>query len=324
MTTATIDPTANGHQGARAPVDVGPGGSYPKKLSISLLRKDEKTQRTLNARQCKLLLEAEGGFNELLCGHLDVAVNQEEPGTYWILDGQHRVEMASLSGLTEIWVNVYPPMTEQERGGFRRGKNRRVISDGVQEWPARRAAGEPAVLAIQALIDAWGFVVGKNAHDWGKGKITSLRAMERVLLYGGEEYGLARLRLIGSLWFASTPGAGVAQEMPSWFVSGMDAFLWAYAEHKLFDEQRLRETLGRITLDTLHDEATQEGREDGKDMVSGSPAKAKYFSQSLLDAYNRGDSRRREVKNRMDENGVRLRVSRSGRYRNILPASFEV
>lgn len=133
-----------------------------KRIPIVELAVDPDYQRT--GRVCRPRVdEIRKNWSWIACGTLIVAVRGD--GTYWVVDGQHRLLGAQKRNDIESLPCLVFPVAElsEEALGFYRVNTVRGAVDQVTKFKARLTAKDPEAEAIHKLVIEQGYRLGSSS-----------------------------------------------------------------------------------------------------------------------------------------------------------------
>lgn len=152
-------------------------------LPVADLFADPTYQRDLDDLRVQRMVR---DFDPALVGIIEVS--RRADGRYAILDGQHRWATVrdhefDRTDRPHIACRVHTGLTvaDEARLYHQLNTTRKQLT-GWDRWLARRAAGEQAVLDIEACVTAHGFTVGMRE---GAGVLRATKAAENVVALGG-------------------------------------------------------------------------------------------------------------------------------------------
>ena len=123
-------------------------------LGVGLLQADMAYQRDLDPIHMNNI---HNNFNPVRVGTL--AVNKRPDGTFFIMDGQHRLQVLRWRNVSSVWCKVYEILPEEESGLItllNRGQKRFNVRD---RFRADLAAGKDKVWGLYHAVAAHGFTV---------------------------------------------------------------------------------------------------------------------------------------------------------------------
>lgn len=160
-----------------------------------------------------------------------IVVNRRGDGSYFVIDGQQRVE--ALRRMEHVTVDclVLTGLTiVQEARLFQRLNGDRTGVDALGLFKSRLAYGEPEAIEIDAIARRHGYKVQKHHGEYLDG-IAAVRALEKVYRLGGAGLLDRTLAVIRAAW------EGESDATHSYSIAGVGAFIKHY--DGLFDTARL-------------------------------------------------------------------------------------
>ncbi|MFC9999669.1 DUF6551 family protein [Nocardia sp. NPDC127526] len=183
------------------PTAVEPEEPYVAAVSVREIFADPAYQRDLDLPRAQHMAEH---WNVRLVGVIELSDRGEgaQPDRYAVINGQHRVEAARLCDRDmHLVAKVHTGLSlAQEAQLFHEidANTRRLTT--WDRWKARRAAGDPVVSAIEAVVVAAGMRVDMAPVN---GNIRCTSTLERVYKLGGGGRGLLlenTLTFIAEVW----------------------------------------------------------------------------------------------------------------------------
>jgi hypothetical protein len=173
-------------------------------------------------------------------------VSKRDDGSYWCIDGQHRlaalVEMGR--GHIQIPCVVFTGLSVGEEADkfFMQSRVRRMHS--IDLFKARLFAGDDTALLIQQVANKYGFRITNEGRS---GDVLQAPAtLERILtVYGKDRLDLVLL-LTASIWLQDRTS------VPSYLIDGLNAVLTRYPA---IDRKRLVHVLRSEPFDSLQSQA---------------------------------------------------------------------
>lgn len=208
----------------------------------------------------------------------ELTVSEHADGTYWVIDGLHRLAAAKKRGLENLRCFVVRALTEeQEAGLFRKlNKNRRPVN----AWDDFRAAlkeKEPTAIRIKAIADEFGFRISRAG---GYGNIKAVVGLRKIHQMGGDSLLRETLKLITEVW------EGDKDATETVCLLGVAAFLSQYRSHPAFSRDRFVEVLSKVPVARLIREVSAM-QVEGAGMVTSNTATTRSML-ALRAIYNRG------------------------------------
>ena len=188
--------------------EFAPVGELPYRLvrlPVRDLRVDAGYQADVNPRR---LREMQENFQSQLL--LPLAVNRREDGTYWVVDGQHRLETvkAIRSHDSEIEVMLYEGLTMEEEARLYCELNtavRRKMPATI--FHARLSAGEEQAQEIASIAESHGFVIWtQQASKCPVEGIRAVTVLDDVYEQGGPAHLERVLGVISATWHGRVGG----------------------------------------------------------------------------------------------------------------------
>lgn len=174
-------------------------------------------------------------------------VSLRKDGSYWVIDGQHRVaalllELGPEYALLCVIVENLTP--EEEARGFDIGNSEQQKANSMERWKSGKAWHNPEVDGVDEVVKSLGLEVAPHSGPQYLTIPGSLRPIFREP--GGRAHLHRVLKLLKGAWYGK-PGCFSAAA-----VNGMDAFLGRYATYRI-DEARLVRLLALTTPDGVMD-----------------------------------------------------------------------
>jgi hypothetical protein len=195
-----------------------------KKVPVEDLIVDERYQRPLDEKRVEKMVE---NFSEDLFGVLEA--NQRN-GKAAVFDGQHRLAVARARGMTHVPCLIHVDKTPAEEAAlFVKLQAERKGISSVDRFRARVFQGEEAPVAINAILEAHGYAVGKKGRDQGRRRnVSAVAALERVYSMGvlSETIGLLEEVWGGDLNSTDLP-----------IIEGLGRLVSAYG-HRIGEDQK--------------------------------------------------------------------------------------
>lgn len=175
-------------------------------LSLADLRIDARYQRPVHHAKIKQIAER---FEEASASLL--LVSERADGTYWVVDGQHRLAAMQRLGCLTAPCVVYQGLTlADEARIFSEANTIRATPSYVHVFRARLVAGDAQAQAIFQLVSTFGFVLSEHRRHSGTGGahvIFAASAIENIYVVSGAEGLRWVLGTIKDAWAARDPRA---------------------------------------------------------------------------------------------------------------------
>jgi hypothetical protein len=234
---------------------------------------DMQYQRPLNVGHVRKIARE---FNLKAFGVL--LVSERANGTYWIIDGQHRLAAVKAMGRGDMRLpcHVYKNLSVAEEAEIFHMQTQRKAISSVDRFRARLFAGDETAMSINRIIQKHGLHVEQNTR---KGCMAAISAAERIY----ERHGAQRLDDVLSI----AVGAWGDREdgIPGSVIYGLDAFLLRY--DGAFDRDRLIRVLRSNDLERM----TADAKALRSAMRDAGPDAS--FGRVIFGIYNRGLTTRR-------------------------------
>ncbi len=233
VNTRRVRPAAEPTEGER----VIPNLTY---LRADELHVDHGYQRPLQPTHIAGMVKT---FDPLLFGVLVIA--QRTDGTYWILDGQQRVEALKRLGKGDMLVpcEVMTGLSwgDEARIYNLRNKNRKAQTP-QQDFKGALAWGSPTEVAISRIVRASGFQLNLEQGSLSDGRIVAVADLRAIYTQRRDGTLIEVLDLIRATWGTNTgPHAQI--------LVGLALFVGTYRER--YKAKRFVTALGRVSPDQL-------------------------------------------------------------------------
>lgn len=253
---------------------------YVTALPVHAIFADPTYQRACDESRARKLAKE---WDRRLVGIVEVSDRGEDVAPrYAIVDGQHRWAAAGrLDDPPALVANVHTGLSVAEEAElFDKLNRQRKQTNTWDHWKARRAAGEAAVLDIEATVAAHDLIVDMSPQD---GRIACVSTLEKVVKLGGLRLLQQTLHLIVEMW------GGRREALDSQIIHGLALVLW-YLEEPL-DHNRLAEVMLETTPRQLKANANQL-----REITTGNGSVRTAIA--LIASYNKMPGRRILVSNR--------------------------
>lgn len=214
-------------------------------LPISILKVDRSYQRRYDHALAKRVVAENGGTFDLVKAG-PILVNKRRKGGYYIVDGQHRVGMATEAGEAEVIAELLDGLTPKEEAELRVARHSRKADNALELFQARLSSGDKGAQALVAALAKHGAQLAA-AQD---SPITHLRAVKT--LEGLYEASPIRFHRILSI-ISRAYGRIDRNTGNSYMLKGLD---WMLRVHDgTLDEDRLVRRLGHHTIQAIDNQA---------------------------------------------------------------------
>lgn len=194
---------------------------YIGPLDVTDLFVDHSYQRPLDLPRARRLAES---WEPPLIGVIEVSDRgPERQPRYAIVDGQHRYAAAKLRDPNAVLVaNIHTGLSPRDEAHlFYEIDAKRTRLTGWDRWNARRGAGDPAVLAVESIVEDAGLRVEDSPTN---GSVRCVSTCEKVFKLGGQPLLRETLSLITEVWGVEVE----AFDAP--LVHGTALVLWHYGQ----------------------------------------------------------------------------------------------
>lgn len=255
----------------QATVAILGGGGDDQVIHVDVLNVDHEYQRPPNPTRAKAM--SGKAFDQDLVGRL--IVSRRSDGSYWVVDGQHRLIAMKLTGITHVPCVVYSGWTRQQEAHNFVKLNQGIKPSAYDLHHSRVCEGEPIAVDIEAIVAEIGGKIGpRNNPDTGLiHHISCVDTLRRIYglrnehgLYPVERYGgktngrehLRRtLRIIMAAWGAAAlDRTEVVRPFHADVVKGLATFLWFAPDDPNYSEERLIEALRKVAPGRLTQKAS--------------------------------------------------------------------
>lgn len=120
---------------------------------------------------------------------------------YWIVDGQHRVEVAKRLGIKTVWCQVIEGLTyEQEAAEFYKINTRRVPLNVNQKFHALVESKDKNALDIVSILHTYGITYSRKGQEFIPNCITAIGSVQTIYAKNGAEQLRTVLRIVKKVW----------------------------------------------------------------------------------------------------------------------------
>lgn len=235
-----------------------------------------------------------------------IVVCRRADGTYWVIDGQHRLEMLRRLGKQVVYADVRDGLNaDQEAYLFHKLNDGATKVGAWDKFRARLAYAEPAATAIERAVTKHGYHFDK--HGTSIKGIAAVVALEYVYNRGGEHLVGETLDVISRVWRAD------AKALDGVVLEGTGCFLDSYREDKNYEHARLLDLLAAIPPVEVLQRSRAIKTDSGR---AGTGSDYWFFALALADIYN---GRRRAKlsglpKYRSGKAAARVHAGKKGTY----------
>lgn len=199
-----------------------------------------------------------------------IVVSKREDGTYWLLDGQHRVESLRRLGKSVVLADVREGLShEREAILFWQLNSGSSRPTSYEQFQARLTGKEPIAVAVSNTVEKYGYHVGRVAEEGG---IQATSALETV-------YNMGKLAKTMSILSTAWPMDRMARE--SSMILGLGSFLLTYDSDDRYDDGRMLVAMDAVSPSAIMRRAKEVELETGRSFQRGQTVVVAF-----RDAYN--------------------------------------
>lgn len=260
-----------------------------RQVPVAIITTDPEYQRDLD--QTWVGRQAHDGWDAALAGVVTIS---ERAGRLYVIDGQHRVELARQCGITQVWAYVITGLTQKgEADLFTQFQQKRRALKVWELFKADTTAQKEDVLTISRVVHQVGFRVERENRA---GTITAVGALMKVYRLGGQDLLKDTLTVIKRLWTLDDPGALRGQ-----VIHGIAIFLHSFQNEPQFRMDRLEKVLPETAPSKLLRLA--QAIASKRQSATVGPANV---GEALRDLYNQGIGADRRLGSLRASSGKRL------------------
>lgn len=237
-----------------------------KNLLLKNLETDRSYQSPVNENQVFNIVK---NFDPKAVGRIDVS--EREDGSYYIVDGQHRVVALMRLGHQRIKCAVYKRLSVKDEAEMYRKINDRKMKSANNFAKADLRSGVKYAVEIDDAVNRAGFVVDYELNGPSSNALKPYKTFRTIYNNHGAEH------LFNVLYIGRQIFGGTYEEIQGWTLKGLSDFLSMYSD---LDEKRLLKSMESVSFRELKKLVNQKKNETGE-----SPAKSLPFV--LVDVYNK-------------------------------------
>lgn len=206
-------------------------------------------------------------------------------GEYWIIDGQHRIELLKLMGVEEVLCQIICGLSyEEEAEKFVKLNSERGSLTSNQKFHARVESKEELALKIVDILQQCGFYYAKTAGLKKDNYISAISCIENIYKSRGEEHLVRLLKILRESWF------GVHSSLIRDLFMGISTFI---AETRGVKDDILCKALEEQVPYNILLRAWVCAGSNGMTITTGSGSKQAHVAKAIRDIYN---EKRKELK----------------------------
>lgn len=165
-------------------------------------------------------------YNPNIFGIILVSFRDDE---YWIVDGQHRVEVAKLLGINTVWCQVLYGLTyEQEAEHFYQINDSKSRLNANHKFHSRIEAKDGQCLAILNSLQKYGFTYSKEGSEHTPNCINAVVSLQLIYRQNGVDGLNLVLEILRKAW------NGDVSSLKAEIIKGLNTFITTYTFDKGF------------------------------------------------------------------------------------------
>jgi hypothetical protein len=249
-------------------------------LSISQLKVDRSYQRRYDhGLVLRILSENSGEFDMVWAG--PILVNKRKSGGHYVIDGQHRVGMATEAGEKEVIVELLVGLTREEEARLRVARHSRKADNTIEKFHARIASMDPVAIRVMNIVQQAGGGIAED-HNSPHSQIRAVASLEHI--HSESDVELADVLYIINQSF----GEINSRTASSYTLRGI-AWMLTHHDHEI-DRNRLIARLKTAGLKKIDHDARLRG-------VSGGSMWKNYY-RAMVVAHNHNTKRDHRITER--------------------------
>lgn len=160
-------------------------------------------------------------FGIILVSHRD--------GAYWIVDGQHRVEVAKIKGIKTVWCQVLEGLTyEQEAEHFYEINDSKSRLNANHKFHSKVEARDREAIDIVTALEKYLFKYSKEGNEHENNVINAVGSLRLIYKNSGKEGLCLILEILRKAW------NGDYTSLKSEIIKGLNTFVINYTYDKDF------------------------------------------------------------------------------------------
>ncbi|MEB5757441.1 DUF6551 family protein [Mammaliicoccus sciuri] len=249
---------------------------YSKRLLIADLKTDMRYQSPIRESQVRKIVR---NFDP---DKLDtITVNKRQDGTFYIIDGQHRVEALKELNIQFAQANIYDNLTPEKEAEMYYGINDRPAKSPNSKAKSKLMFGEQSAIEIeQAVINA-GLKIDYDKKLPSDGYITAYASLESIY----KKYNKKLLEIV--LKIIKESFGTDSKNYQAFMIKGFAQFIDIY--HRDVDVMNLISKLQELGYDGFIKEVNKN--------AAGFSTKKESLPLTLVEIYNK----RKHAKNKLDK-----------------------
>lgn len=175
-----------------------------------------------------------------------IEVNRRADGSLWLIDGQHRREVAIEKGIAELPAVVHDGLSVEDEADLYLGKADAFPQQALAQFAARLRRGDRDALGIKRAVEGAGLHIAKDystAHS-SDGSIVAVSRLERIYKQGGGAALHTVLRFAHEVW---------GNDFRAYQQATLEALYQFYAAYSpSWDKERVVEKLREAGVEGVH------------------------------------------------------------------------
>jgi hypothetical protein len=217
-----------------------------------------------------------------------ILVSVREDGTFWVIDGQHRMLGADQAGETEIFAHVVHGLNQAEEADLRLARNDRRSDSIYEKFRTRLVMGDEKAHAMVELCNQQGVEIN-TAGSNGRHGINSIGTIEMLYDIDGKGVWLARvLRCIREA-FDNEPEPLNPTNCSTSMLKSIAWFLAQHVDSRQVAYRDFTNLLGRAGVDDLRRKAVSHKAANGGALWVN-------FYRAIVQAWNVGRSESKKLR----------------------------
>ena len=160
-------------------------------------------------------------------------------GKYWIVDGQHRIEVLKLLGIETVFCKVITGLSyETEADKFNKLNTARRILNAGDKFNSRVEANNEDAVTIRDILEKNNLTYCNRLRKNGCSKVSAIKTVEKIYKDGGEKHLDRVLSVLRESWYGEPAafGCDMMQGLSTYFKNSRgvkDGILISALERKL-------------------------------------------------------------------------------------------
>lgn len=209
-------------------------------------------------------------FGVILVNHRD--------NDYYIIDGQHRVEVAKMRHIESVLCQVLEGLSyEEECEKFLKLNSERKELNANQSFKARVERGDKNALKLVEILNKYGFTYNPDRGVRGDNMIGAIKTLEEIVKQNGYNMVERILSVCRNAWY------GAASCFDVNILRGLNTF---FAEYPQVNISYLIEILEKIAPENIKRKAIYNIDIDTVIGLEGGHGKKEHIARTIRDIYN--------------------------------------